>query len=293
MGFDARTPVPTVTGWKPAALIESGDTVFSYDGLPTKVVSTQEFTPRACYKLWMRDDLTLVVDGRTGIPALTYKQTEILRKWTRKKSRHQELEAQPMSPEMLMEQEKLVRIINCRPLMMPERELPVDPYILGQWICERSRNRQNKQTHITRQLIEKYPTLPRTIPEEYFFGSFEQRLALARGIFSKRGTFRAKDAMFFFDSRDYGILRQVQNLVESLGVATKITQHGRQNKFHIEFKTFLKLVDGQTSTGKEFYYEFRTIKRMEEVKPRPCIYIKTENPNNTVVVSEGYLPICL
>lgn len=293
MGFDARTPVPTVFGWKPAALIEPGDTVFSYDGQPTKVVSVQEYTPAACYKLWMPDNLTLVVDGRTGLPTITHLQMEILRKWGRKEARHKEMLIEPRGPQALMEDKRNKRLINCWPLQMPERELPVDPFVIGQWIFDRSKRRRDRRYDITRQLIEKYPTIPQYIPEEYFFASFTQRLNLVRGIFADMGSFNHKESTFMYTCRNYKMLRQVQNIIESLGIATKMTQHGNEQRYHLTFKTFLKLRDDQTSNGREFYFEFRMVKRVEEVAPRKCFYIKTENPDNTVVVSEGYLPICL
>ena len=293
MGFDARTPVPTVFGLKPAALIEPGDTVFSYDGQPTKVVSVQEYTPAACYKLWMPDNLTLVVDGRTGLPTITHLQMEILRKWGRKEKRHKEMLIEPRGPQALMEDKRNKRLINCWPLQMPERELPVDPFVIGQWIFDRSKRRRDRRYDITRQLIEKYPTIPQYIPEEYFFASFTQRLNLVRGIFADMGSFNPKLSTFMYTCRNYKMLRQVQNIIESLGIATKMTQHGNEQRYHLTFKTFLKLRDDQTSNGREFYFEFRMVKRVEEVAPRKCFYIKTENPDNTVVVSEGYLPICL
>ena len=293
MGFDARTPVPTVFGWKPAALIEPGDTVFSYDGQPTKVVSVQEYTPAACYKLWMPDNLTLVVDGRTGLPTITHLQMEILRKWGRKEKRHKEMLIEPRGPQALMEDKRNKRLINCWPLQMPERELPVDPFVIGQWIFDRSKRRRDRRYDITRQLIEKYPTIPQYIPEEYFFASFAQRLNLVRGIFADMGSFNPKLSTFMYTCRNYKMLRQVQNIIESLGITTKMTQHGNEQRYHLTFKTFLKLRDDQTSNGREFYFEFRMVKRVEEVAPRKCFYIKTENPDNTVVVSEGYLPICL
>ena len=84
MGFDARTPVPTSLGWKPASMLQKGDTVYSYDGSPTKVVSTQVYDAQECYKLWMQDGLTLIVDWRTGIPAFTHPQMDSYRQWTRK-----------------------------------------------------------------------------------------------------------------------------------------------------------------------------------------------------------------
>jgi hypothetical protein len=41
------------------------------------------------------------------------------------------------------------------------------------------------------------------------------------------------------------------------------------------------------------YEEMRRITHVTSVDIRPCVHIKTADPNNTFLVSEGYLTVCL
>ena len=289
MGIDARTPIPTVSGWKPARAITAGDEVFSFDGEPTKVVSTQLYTPAECFKIWFEDGLTLVVDARTGIPVIPNMKIRTLGEWTRKRRRISDYAIEPLGPRLLMEKPNERHLLpNCHPLKMPKRNLPVDPFVFGQWYNDRGAKRRRERVDITRELIERYPMIPTDIPEEYLFASFEQRLALLRGILSQRkNCFDPKYGDFKFATRSLKMLRQVQNLVESLGLRSRI-EFGTWNT--LKFRSQLRLIEEQTPHRAMARHDCRVITRIEKTEPRECVYIKSED---TLVVSEGFLTICL
>lgn len=294
MGIDARTPIPTSRGWKPAQLLAAGDTVYSYDGKPTKVVSVQVYDAQECYKAWMEGGLTLIMDWRTGIPALTERQMDTHRRWKRIKAKHAPLTIEPVGPRLAIEKSTRLWLINCQPLKMPNRDLPVEPYYLGRWMFERSRKRKAAQYQVTRALIERYPTIPDYIPDEYLFASFEQRLDLLRGIISLRPlSYKKKVSNFSVRLKDYRSYRQLQCLVESLGIRTMGLKQAKRKDFEVRFRTVLRLLPEQPLSRSTIRNEFRKILKIEGTTPRKCVHIQTTAPENTLVVSEGYMCVSL
>lgn len=295
MGIDARLPIPTTAGWLPAGQIQAGDEIFSFNGQPVKVVSVQRYTPAACYKLWLKDGLTLVVDARTGIPVFDRKSNTQLRQWTRKTYRNSTTAVKPLGPETILTWEfGRCRIPVCQPLRPRHRNLPVDPYEFARWLFDRSQKRRMNRTDITRELIERYPTIPTHIPEEYLFASFEQRLAFLRGIISIRPrSFKAGTRMFKIDVADRRLARQIQCLVESFGIKSSINQVKCRHRFFVCFKTILRLCEHQLPAENLHELEHRKIMEIKRVDPRECIYIKTDDPNNTFLVSEGFLGVSM
>lgn len=294
MGIDARLPLPTTAGWLPAGQLQAGDEIFSFTGYPVKVVSIQKYTPAACYKIWLKDGLTLVVDARTGIPVFDYKAKNFLHSWTRTTYRHEASTVRPLGPETIMTwQYGRCRIPVCQPLRPPHRNLPVDPYEFARWMFDRSEKRRRNRTDITRELIERYPTIPTHIPEEYLFASFEQRLAFLRGIVSMRKAFRKEKLMFRIEAHDHILARQIQGMVESLGIKTHLVNAKSRNRYQVCFETIIRLCEDQLPPKKMHELEYRRIMKLEKIPPRECVYIKTDDPNNTILVSEGYLGVSL
>jgi hypothetical protein len=290
MGIDARTPIPTTAGWQLARFIKPGDEVFDYTGLPVKVVSVQEYTPVVCHKIWTKDGLTLVVDSRTGIPVYDKKAFATLVKWGRKQNPKQEYILPIYAPQNLANiNTGWCRMPTCYPIKPTAKPLPLHPYDMGVWIGDPHRD---KRTKITSKLIESYGKIPDHIPEEYLFSSFEQRLAILRGVCASRPKCHSLiSAKFRFNIGDFRLFRSIHNLTESLGIRTEIAKHHHQ--YHMVFRTNLMLVEDQVPVRRPQYEEMRRITEVTNVDIRPCMHIKTADPNNTFLVSEGYLTVCL
>jgi len=290
MGIDARTPIPTTAGWQLARFIKPGDEVFDYTGLPVKVVSVQEYTPVVCHKIWTKDGLTLVVDSRTGIPVYDNKLFFRLAKWSRKTPFREDYNLPIYAPQNLANQDTgWCRMPTCYPIRPTTKPLPIHPYDLGMWIGDPHRD---KRTKMVSKLIEAYGKIPDHIPEEYLFASFEQRLAILRGVCASRPKCHSRvSAKFRFNFSNLRMFRSVHNLTESLGIRTEISAH--QVKYYMVFRTSLMLVEDQMKVRRPQYEEMRRITHVTEVDIRPCVHIKLEDSNNTFLVSEGYLTVCL
>lgn len=295
MGIDSRLPIPTTRGWIPAGMIKAGDEVFSYTGKPTKVTLTQQYTPEEAYKLWLKDGLTLVVDNRTGIPAYTNKTIITLRRWSKSRLQPRKTAAiTPQSPSRIMNfEEGRCRVPVAQPLRPHTLPLVVDPHTFGAWIMTTQSVRE-RDTEVTRELVERFGKIPDDIPEEYLLAGFEQRVQLLKGILSKRTrAFNAEKTQFSIGTIDLQLARQIQNLVESLGCQASFTYNQRNRTNYVKFRTFLNLVPGQLPPKNPLELEFRRIMKVTAAPPRECTYIKTEDPDNTILVSEGFLTVSL
>ena len=295
MGIDARLPILTTAGWLPAKMIKAGDEIFKYTGQPVKVLSVQEYTPKVCFKIWLKEGLTLVVDGRTGIPVFDKKSKVTLTLWKRKTRRNKTTVIYPLGPERIMSHEHgWCRIPLCQPIDPPERQFPVPPFQMGAWLFDMGWVRRQKRTDITRELLERYPKIPTNIPEEYILGSFQQRRCFLLGVVSQRpNCYNPDTRRFSISSMDIKLIKQLQCLVESLGIRTSLVRTNPGFGYILMFKTHLRLVEGQEPPIMIHEIEYRRIVKIETVAPRPCVFIKTEDPNNTFLVSEGFLMVSL
>lgn len=289
MGIDARTPIPTTAGWLPARLLKPGNEVFTYEGLPVKVLSVHEYTPVGCYKIWMRDGLTLVADGRTGIPAYNKKTFTHMAIWARTTYR-QVTDLDIYAPQNMCNiNTGWSRLPTCYPIRPTAKPLPVEPFRFGQWIGNPFRVTDKETCAI---LAKSYGKTPDHIPEDYLFSSFEQRLAILRGVCSARKKCHSRvSGKFRFNFSNLRMFRSVHNLVESLGIRAEIV--ARKSSYHMLFATCLRLLEDQVPVRRPQYWEVRHATHVTEVDIRPCVHIKTEDPNNTILVSEGYLTVCL
>lgn len=295
MAIDSRLPIPTTRGWLPAAMIKPGDEVFTYQGKPTKVTLTQQYTPQECYKIWLKDGLTLVVDNKTGIPAYTKMTMKSLRAWDKHRSHpRRNATIYPQSPHRIMTFEAgRCRVPVAQPLRPQALPLIVEPHKFGAWIMT-TKSVRERQTDITRELIERFGKIPNDIPEEYLLASFQQRVELLKGILSKRPrAFDPKRTQFGIGTNDVTLARQIQNLVESLSSRTSIRFNKRHGTYKVMFRSFLNLTPDQIPPKNTLEMEYRQITKVALVEPRECTYIKTEDPNNTIVVSEGFLTVSL
>jgi hypothetical protein len=59
------------------------------------------------------------------------------------------------------------------------------------------------------------------------------------------------------------------------------------------FRTILRLSEDQVPVDRPNLLESRRIEQILSVPVRECVYIMTDDPNNTFLVSEGYLGVSL
>ncbi|MET0234412.1 MAG: replicative DNA helicase [Kibdelosporangium sp.] len=126
------TPLPTPAGWTTMAEVAVGDQLIDADGRPTTVVAaTEVMRDRPCFEVEFSDGTVIVADaehqwltenrasrrGATRSPQI---------RTTR------ELAATVRCP--TADSRANHSIANTQPLDLPDRDLPIPPYVLGAWL---------------------------------------------------------------------------------------------------------------------------------------------------------------
>jgi len=171
-------------------------------------------------------------------------------------------------------------------LTLPEKDLPVEPYVLGSKLFEEDGPYQS-------------------IPENYQWASFEQRVALLNGLFNYGGKF-VDDSEMCFRVKDEYFADSILQLLRSLGVKTtksigedvsELFEHpelfeGIKNiephkVFDIRFSTSLISSYGEVNEVKESAWNEVIAIRSVGTADAKCISVSS--PDFTYLVGEGYV----
>ena len=196
-GLPIETPIPTPNGWSTMGDLKIGDIVYDQYGKKTKITGKSKQKIKNCYKITFDDTSTAVCDDEHY--------------WTLYDG-----------TVVQIKDLKLKNHINTAcPIECEEKELPVDPYVLGIWLGD-GRNRggevtsadsfvfeeierrgyklgknqeKRKNNCSSRTIFGLTPNLRKLnvlhnkhIPEIYFRASYQQRLDLLRGLMDSDGT---------------------------------------------------------------------------------------------------------
>lgn len=123
------TPIPTPDGWKTMGELREGDYVFGSDGKPTKVLfSTDVMYNHDCYKVTFEDGEEVIADAEhnwyvKGKKFEGVKTTSQMLDYCHKRNDGKGMEYR-------------YRVPMSKPVEYPEKELPIDPYLLGVWLAD-------------------------------------------------------------------------------------------------------------------------------------------------------------
>jgi LAGLIDADG DNA endonuclease family protein len=130
-GVYIHTPVVTPDGWTTMGQLQPGDTVFGADGQPCRVTQTYPVQQRPCYRIKFTDGTDLITDdvqelpfviaGRKPRPMLMSVAQAVDRVWS-----------------AITRSQRQLQVHNGAALDLPERDLPVHPYVLGCWLGDGS-----------------------------------------------------------------------------------------------------------------------------------------------------------
>lgn len=321
MAILATEKVLTLDYWKPAAKLQVGDYVFDKDGNVVQVKLVQEYRSEDCYEVTFNDYLAVRGDHKLGFLVETPKYRRRLADY---KGRHKF--RRPLKPMVVSEllstplktktNRKAISVPTAQPLDLPTQPLSIPPFVFGYWFMNcHTRNRftfvHKKEEYITQKFkdagykinkkwghftitpsIESQlaPLVPTKIPANYLMGSVEQRLELLRGIIhGKPWQYSTRRDTFAITSVNYQFILQIQALVESLGMRTTINQ---SDKYKISFKSRLPLVENQRSPKLRVHIDRRYVQSIDKLPGQLCVYVETTAPNNSILVGEGFIPVC-
>jgi len=225
------TPLPTPAGWTTMGEVEVGDRLLGADGRPTTVVAaTGVMHGRPCYRVSFSDGTAVVADAdhqwltsdraarrsRTGAPAV--RTTAELARTVHCRTADRRLNHS---------------VTTTAPLDLPDRDLPLPPYVLGVWLGDGHSAGARLPTadpeivmHLEAEgLVVDAEQAPlhdldllgdKRIPVEYLRGSAAQRRALLAGLLDTDGTVHATGSCQYTTTSPR-LAQDVAELVVSLG----------------------------------------------------------------------------
>lgn len=244
-------PIPTPEGWKTMADLKVGDRVFDEQGKPCHVVakSPVDDTEQA-YELVFRDGGRIVA-GERHLWDVEY---------THGKTREKQWTTGEIYRRMKQYREKfkdnrsLIRIPVNQLLHLPERNLPLDPYLYGYWLGNGSATKPEITVRdsdvedliplIPYPLHNRYPQTcggseilvykalksilvknfrDKVIRPEYLRASETQRWALLQGLMDSDGCIGTRKGQGVYVSTIQELVESVQELLWSLGIKNAMT----------------------------------------------------------------------
>ena len=168
------TPIPTPTGWSTMGDLKPGDRVIGMDGKPCRVIAATDIMEgRPCYEITFSDGETIIADAqhewltetRSSRRAATPPSGYVYRRSSPFSRDRRHLSERP-SIKTTKEIARTLRtgsdsrvnhsIPLAEPIELPESDLPIDPYVLGYWLGDGSKDHAQVTGRIddTQHLIE-------------------------------------------------------------------------------------------------------------------------------------------
>jgi len=245
-------PLPTPFGWTTIENAKIGDILFDEKGESCKISDTTDiFFDRECYLVEFSDKTNIIADAGHLWRVLDNKpQTEII------------ITTKEMAGNVTLKQHQFrYAINNPEPLLLPEQDFILDPYLLGAWLGDGSTStgnitgmdeeifeefrkngfdlifrakRSKASTYnvkgLTRILYELGILNRKRIPEGYLRGSAKQRLSLLQGLMDTDGccsqatpNAHGNGGYIQFINTNENIIDGVFELLASLGIKSKKT----------------------------------------------------------------------
>lgn len=230
------TEIPTPNGFKTIKELAIGDDVYGPDGAPTRIIAKSPiYEDRELYRVTTNDGASVYADAahlwsyrsgtNTSLPFVTGR-TDKLAEWDKPNL--------PVLPPIT-------------PPAFPERDLPIDPYLLGVWLGNGTSTLGRISSHpddvdwfreqfdaagyettdqadsrnfgvkgLRAQVIDAGLYDNKHVPEAYLTASVPQRLALLQGLMDTDGHV-SENGGCSFDNTNLALIDGVQELVRSLG----------------------------------------------------------------------------
>lgn len=225
-GLPLDTKIPTPTGWTTIKDIAVGDLIFDKLGKPTKVIHKSEIHNNPCYSIEFDNGETIIADHehRWEINGADVMTTEELKPG--------------------------YRILNPKPLQLPDAELPDNPFEVGKKLG--------------------------TIPMIYQRASYKQRIDLLRGIMASCG--KVENNRYVIHNYPEAI-----SILASLGIKSTV----KNNNIYFSTIDFEVIKGGPyISAGNR---AFRTIKSVERVDTIQTQCLEVDSPTHTFLCTESMI----
>jgi predicted phage terminase large subunit-like protein len=292
--LEITTPIPTPNGFVEIQDLKVGDEVFGPDGKPTKVVAKSDvWHDRDLYSVVTSDGEEILCDGGHlwGVNSDTCLE----------RARVESYAARYLSEWPKMNKPVIPR---WQPVEYPEKNLPIDPWVLGAWLGDGTSSSGRMTAHpddqpyvmgefrkagyevgpVTKDgftftvygLMEKLRGLGvlnnKHIPEEYLTASVEQRMALLQGLVDTDGSVSKVGQCGFYNCNEF-LVRGVVEILHSLGVKAQMrTYNDRRGKYKSSqpnHRVMFRLQDAARMPRKAMYTKTPMDKRSRSISVEP------------------------
>lgn len=252
-GLPLDTPIATKEGFKTMQDLQVGDKVFDKDGNLCTVTVKSEVHHNPCYKITFDNSESIVADAEHRWLIHIKKQSA--------KNPYKELIITTAELAAYIDSVKddwntytIPKILNAKPLNTKHTDLPIDPYVLGCWLGDGSKQCgliTNVSNNIWEEIKNRgyeigqdvsaedkaeahtilgiYPILKslnllnnKHIPDIYLRASYEQRLDLLRGLMDTDGYYHPKRKRFVMNTDQEWQMRDLVKLLGSLGIKPSV-----------------------------------------------------------------------
>lgn len=346
-----------------------GDTIFNEIGIPTKVIYCSPVTlSQECYRLTFDDGSILEADAEHLWVTFDARElralTRIDETWRSKRRATRASRAQGNKSELfratisarnsrhspatrtaptgtVRTTKTIVDSLRTRkgranhaipvthPLVCDERNLRLDPYILGLWLGDGSTGsggftsadleiidsirqagysvkKGDRYNWYVKKLITDLKAIgvgkTKFVPQEYFRGSYAQRLALLQGLMDTDGTVAKHSGRAQFANTNYLLIDAVHELATSLGWKPTITSKKARiyekdygmcwtvsfmptvSVFRLQRKASLQSLSQRRTT------RFRYIVSAERITPQLMRCLTVDSPSHLYLAGESMIP---
>lgn len=237
------TNILTPTGWVKLGDLRVGDLVVGSDGKPTKVTHLHPVSEMRFWRITTRDGRSSVCNEdhlwRVTCPSNTGDRVLVKSlKDIRKNYKSDRFDKR--NGENYVEYRYFIDFSS--PIEFSKKEFYIDPYTLGVWLGDghsagqrvtsndpeiisylpykvsKNKGKFNYGVHGINKLLRKYDLINnKHIPEDYFWGSVEQREALLQGLIDTDGHIQKDGHIAEFCNINDTLVNDVVRLVRSLG----------------------------------------------------------------------------
>lgn len=249
------TEIPTPSGWTTVGKLEAGMEVFDQNGKPIPIITVLPvYNDEKCFEITFDNGYKVITDA-----GHIWRVEE---RGKRKAATYQWIDKTVCTAELIKGKHF---IKTPKALQLPEKELLVDPYVLGSWLGDGHKSSGRMSAHEDDVLEQQelltelgYGTTKalhdrdtgkgvhftildlrgklsaigvlntKHVPSEYFRGSEQQRLALLQGLMDTDGHFAEAINQCVFINVNKSLARAVLELCASLGIKASMTKQPEQ-----------------------------------------------------------------
>lgn len=259
-GLPLDTPILTSNGWSTMKDLKVGDKVFDKDGNLCNITVKSSIHHNPCYKIYFKNSETITadIDHRWLISFKTGKSKKHPSGYKEVVMSTIELKTYLESIASKRTSTNIPKILNAKPLNTAYKNLLIDPYVLGVWLGDGSKecgiitqqkgspvwlelesrgyelgpnlnhdpDRANVEMRTVYGLRSQLKSLGllgnKHIPDDYQLAAYEQRLDLLRGIMDTDGYYHPTRKRFVMNTSQEWQVKDLNKLLATLGVKSTI-----------------------------------------------------------------------